>query len=56
MVNFLPYGKILRGFANKNAKFEIDFEIYLFYAENLCKQKCNFQGGYNVQSSTGSYL
>ena len=56
MVNFLPCGKILRGFANKTTKFEIDFEIYLFYAENLCKQKCNFQGGYNVQSSTGSYL
>ena len=45
MVNFLPYGKILRAYANKNAKFEIDVEIYLFYCANLCKQKCNFQGG-----------
>ena len=40
----------------KNAKFEIDVEICLFFSANLCKQKCNFQRGYNVQSSTGSYL
>ena len=31
----------------KNAKFEIDVEICLFFGANLCKQKCNFQRGYN---------
>ena len=56
MVNFLPYGQFLRLYANKNARFEIDVEICLFFCANLCKQKCNFQRGYNVQSSTGSYL
>ena len=42
MVNFLPYGQFLRLYANKNARFEIDVEIYLFFGANLCKQKCNF--------------
>ena len=40
----------------KNVKLEKGVEICLFYDANLRKLKENFQRGYNVQSSTGSYL
>ena len=44
MVNFLPYGQFLTGYLNKNAKFEIDVEICLFFGANLSKRKLISKG------------